>query len=224
MEVNGMWSIVNIEKTLSPPPPLPPFPTQFHASFPAPFQSTICSPPRSPLRSPFRSTLRSPLRSTLRSPLRSRFYSVHCRLKKTKFYRLITLEHYWTCTTTLTSYRCARLTANSSQQYTSLNYYTKQLVFSRRSRTRAQSNERSGARMKTENETGEELFLSPSWFWENWQTDKRIDFAQPTCDFCFQRLENLVLALQTNAGHLGFQKCSTIIPALWGHNLVKFNP
>ena len=220
MEVNGMWSIVNIEKTLSPPPPLPPFPTQFHASFPAPFQSTICSPPRSPLLSPFRSTLRSPLRSTLRSL----FYSVHCRLKKTKFYRLITLENYWTCRTTLTSYRCARLTANSSQQYTSLNYYTKQLVFSRRSRTRAQSNERSGARMKTENETGEELFLSPSWFWENWQTDKRIDFAQPTRDFCFQRLENLVLALQTNAGHLGFHRCSTIIPALWGHNLVKFNP
>ena len=220
MEVNGMWSIVNIEKTLSPPPPLPPFPTQFHASFPAPFQSTICSPPRSPLLSPFRSTLRSPLRSTLRSL----FYSVHCRLKKTKFYRLITLENYWTCRTTLTSYRCARLTANSSQQYTSLNYYTKQLAFSRRSRTRAQSNERSGARMKTENETGEELFLSPSWFWENWQTDKRIDFAQPTSDFSFQRLENLVLALQTNAGHLGFQKCSTIIPALWGHNLVKFNP
>ena len=165
MEVNGMWSIVNIEKTLSPPPPLPPFPTQFHASFPAPFQSTICSPPRSPLPSPFRSTLRSPLRSL--------FYSVHCRLKKTKFYRLITLENYWTCRTTLTSYRCARLSANSSQQYTSLNYYTKQLVFSRRSRTRAQSNERSGARMKTENETGEELFLSPSWFWENWQTDQK---------------------------------------------------
>ena len=222
MEVNGMWSIVNIEKTLSPPPPLPPFPTQFHASFPAPFQSTICSPPRSPLRSPFRSTLRSPLRSTLRSL----FYSVHCRLKKTKFYRLITLENYWTCRTTLTSYRCARLIVNSSQQYTSLNYYTKvkQLVFSRRSRTRAQSNERYGARMKTENETGEELFLSPSWLWENWQTDKRIDFAQPISDFCFQRLENLVLAPQTNAGHLGFQKCSTIIPAFWGHNLVKFNP
>ena len=153
-----MWSIVNINKSLSPPPPLPPFLTQFHASFPAPFQSTICSPPRSPLRSPFRSTLRSPLRS----PLRSLFYSVHCRLKKTKFYRLITVENYLTCRTTLTSYRCARLTANSSQQYTSLNYYTKQLVFSRRSRTRAQSNERSGARMKTENETGEELFLSPS--------------------------------------------------------------
>ena len=217
MEVNGMWSIVNIEKTLS---PLPPFPTQFHASFPAPFQSTICSPPRFPLRSPFRSTLRFPLRSSLRSL----FYSVHCRLKKTKFYRLITLENYWTCRTPLTSYRCARLTANSSQQYTSLNHCTKQLVFSRRSRTRAQSNERSGARMKTENETGEGLFPSPSWFWENWQTDKRTDFAQPANVFCFQRLENLVLALQTNAGHLGFQKCSTIIPALWGHNLVKFNP
>ena len=215
MEVNGMWSIVNIEKTLSPPPPLPPFLTQFHASFPAPFQSTICSPPRSPLRSPFRSTLRSSLRSL--------FYSVHCRLKKTKFYRLITLENYWTCRTPLTSYRCARLTANSSQLYTKLNY-NKQLVFSRRSRTRAQSNERSGARMKTENETGEGLFPSPSRFWENWQTDKRIDFAQPTSDFCFQRLENLVLALQTNAGHLGFHRCSTIIPALWGHNLVKFNP
>ena len=200
MEVNGMWSIVNIEKTLS---PLPPFPTQFHASFPAPFQSTICSPPR--------------------FPLRSLFYSVHCRLKKTKFYRLITLENYWTCRTPLTSYRCARLTANSSQLYTKLNY-TKQLVFSRRSRTREQSNERSGARMKTENETGEGLFPSPSRFWENWQTDKRTDFAQPTSVFCFQRLENLVLALQTNARHLGFQRCSTIIPALWGHNLVKFNP
>ena len=112
----------------------------------------------------------------------------------------------------------ARLSANSSQQYTSLNYYTKRLVFSRRSRTRKQSN------WKTENETGEGLFPSPSRFWEKWQTDKRTEFAQPTYDFCFQRLENLVLALQTNAGHLGFQRCSTIIPALWGHNLVNFNP
>ena len=214
-----MWSIVNIEKTLSPPPLLPPFPTQFHASFPAPFQSMICSPPRSPLRSPFRSTLRSTLRSL--------FYSVHCGLKKTKFYRLITLENYWTCRTTLTSYRCARLTANSSQQYTSLNYYTKQLVFSRRSRTRAQSNERSGARMKTENETGEELFLSPSWFWENWQTDKRIDFAQPTCDFCFQRLENLVLALQTNAGFpasRGLSLLSLIFASSWETSASRETP
>ena len=110
-----------------------------------------------------------------------------------------------------------------SQQYTKLNY-TKQLVFSRRTRTREQSNARSGASMKTENETGEGLFLSPSRFWENWQTDKRTEFAQPTCDFCSQRLEKLVLALQTKAGHLGFHRCSTIIPALWGHNLVKFSP
>ena len=124
MEVNGMWSIVNIEKTLSPPPPLPPFPTLFHASFPASSQPTICSP----LRSPLRSTFRSPLRSSLSSL----FYSVHCRLKRTKFHLLITLENYWTCRTPLISYRCTRLTANSSQQYTSLKYYTKQLVFSRR--------------------------------------------------------------------------------------------
>ena len=56
MEVNGMWSIVNIEKTLSPPR--------------LSLRSTLRFQLRSPLLSPLRSTLLSPLRSTLRSLLR----------------------------------------------------------------------------------------------------------------------------------------------------------
>ena len=66
--------------------------------------------------------------------------------------------------------------------------------------------------MKTESETGEVPSPHPVDFQK---TDKRTDcFAQPTSDFCFQRPENLALALKTNAGHLGFQSCSIIIPEL----------
>ena len=178
-----------------------------------------------------RSQLRFPLRFNPRSVLRSVPRSVPCfilfivdkRRLSSIFWSLLTIVeqvlHQWSHTD---AQGWVRLSSNSSQLYTKLNY-TKQPVLSRRSRTREQSNERSGARMKTENETGEGLFPSPSRFWENWETDKRADFAQPTSDFCFQRLDKLVLALQTNAGHLGFQRCSAIIPALWGHNLVKFN-
>ena len=206
-----------------------------HSEHRKPYRLSLRSQLRSPLRFNPRSVLRFILpsvprfvfRSILRSVPRSVSRSVPCfilfivykRTLSSLFWSLVTIiEHvvrHWSHTD---AQGLARLSANSSQQYTSLNYYTKRLVFSRRSRTRKQSN------WKTENETGEGLFPSPSRFWEHWQTDKRTEFAQPTYDFCFQRLENLVLALQTNAGHLGFQKCSTIIPALWGHNLVKFNP
>ena len=187
---------------------------------------------RFPLRLNPRSVLRSVSRSVSRSVLRSVSRSVPCfilfivdkRRLRSIFWSLLTIVeqvlHQWSHTD---AQGWAKLSANSSQLYTKLNY-TKQLVLSRRSRTREQSKERSGARMKTENETGEGLFPSPSRFWENWQTDKRADFAQPTSDFCFQRLDKLVLAIQTNAGHLGFQRCITIIPALWRDNLVKFNP
>ena len=51
-------------------------------------------------------------------------------------------------------------------------------------------------------------------FEETDKLTKRTELAQPTSDFGLQRLVNLVLALQTNAGHLGFKRCSTIIPAL----------
>ena len=77
MEVNGMWSIVNIEKTLSPPPPLPPFHAPFPAAFPASFPAPFYAPFPAPLLAPF--------------PVLS---SVHCRQKKTKFYLLITLDNY----------------------------------------------------------------------------------------------------------------------------------
>ena len=206
-----------------------------HGEHRKPYRLSLRSQLRSPLRFNPRSVLRFILpsvprfvfRCILRSVPRSVSRSVPCfilfivykRTLSSLFWSLVTIiEHvvrHWSHTD---AQGLARLSANSSQQYTSLNFYTKRLVFSRRSRTRKQSN------WKTENETGEGLFPSPSRFWEHWQTDKRTEFAQPTSDFCFQLLENLVLALQTNAGHLGFQRCSTIIPALWGHNLVKFNP
>ena len=122
MEVNGMWIIVNVEKTLSPPLPS----TRLSRlrsphRFPLPFnlRSVLLSAPRSFFRSvppsvpgsecPLRPTLRSSLPSPLRSSLSSFFYSVHCRQKNTKFYHLITLDNYWTSSTPLISYRCARL-------------------------------------------------------------------------------------------------------------------
>ena len=139
---------------------------------------------RSQLRSPLRFNPRSVLRLVLpsvprsvsRSVSRSVPRSVPCyilfivykRRLSSLFWSLLTIiEHlvpHWSHTD---AQGLARLSANSSQQYTSLNYYTKRLVFSRRSRTRKQWN------WKTENETGEGLFPSPSRFWENWQTDKK---------------------------------------------------
>ena len=193
--------------------------------FPPPASPSVpSSAPRSVLRSVPRSVSCSVLRSVPCFVPYFILFIVDKRRLSSIFWSLLTIVeqvlHQWSHTDAQGE---ARLSANSSQQYTKLNN-TKKLVFSRRSRTREQSNERSGAKMKTENEPGEGLFPSPSRFWDNWKTDKRADFAQPTSDFCFQRLENLVLALQTNAGHLGFHRCSTIIPELWGHNLVKFNP
>ena len=213
MEVKGMWITVNIENLTASPsvPSSVPRSVSIHDLFSASF-----SPP-------FLASFSAPFYAPFHAPSLAQFpfilFIVYKRRLSSLFWSLVTIiEHvvrHWSHTD---AQGLARLSANSSQQYTSLNYYTKRLVFSRRSRTRKQSN------WKTENETGEGLFPSPSRFWEHWQTDKRTEFAQPTSDFCFQRLENLVLALQANAGHLGFQRCSTIIPALWGHNLVKFNP
>ena len=85
MEVNGMWSIVNIEKTLSPPPPLPPF----HAPFPAAFPASFPAPFHASFPAPFYATFPAPLLAPF--PVLS---SVHCRPKKTKFYLLITLDNY----------------------------------------------------------------------------------------------------------------------------------
>ena len=214
MEVKGMWITVNIEKVL---PRLS-------------LRSQLRFNPRSVLRSVPRCVSRSVPRSNpryvLRSVPRSVPSSVPCfilfmideRKLSSLFWSLLTIIEqvlrHW-CHTDAQG--LARLSANSSQQYTSLNYYTKRLEFSRRSRTRKQWN------WKTENETGEGLFPSPD-FEKTDKLTKKTEFAQPTSDFGLQRLVNLVLALQTNAGHLGFQRCSTIIPASWRHNLVKFNP
>ena len=115
------------------------------------------------------SQLRFPLRFNPRSVLRSVPRSVPCfilfivdkRRLSSIFWSLLTIVeqvlHQWSHTD---AQGWAKLSANSSQLYTKLNY-TKQLVLSRRSRTREQSKERSGARMKTENETGEGLFHHP---------------------------------------------------------------
>ena len=60
---------------------------------------------------------------------------------------------------------------------------------------------------------GKDSSPHPVHFEKTDKLTKRTELAQPTSDFGLQRLVNLVLALQTNAGHLGFQRCSTIIPA-----------
>ena len=132
--------------------------------------------PRSVLRFVLRSVPRFLSRSVLRSVSRSVPRSVPCfilfivdkRKLSSLFWSLLTIieqvVRHWSHTD---AQGLARLSANSSQQYTSLNYYTKRLVFSRRSRTRKQWN------WKTENETREGLFPSPSRFWGNWLTDKK---------------------------------------------------
>ena len=113
MEVNGMWIIVNVEKTLSPPPP--PRLSRLRSPLPFNLRSVLLAAPRSFFRSVPPSVpgsecpLRPTLRSSLRSSLSSFFYSVHCGQKKTKFYLMITLDNYWTSSTPLISYRCARL-------------------------------------------------------------------------------------------------------------------
>ena len=109
------------------------------------------SVPRSVQRSFPRSVSRSVLRSVPRSVPYFIVFIVDKRRLSSIFWSLLTIiepvVHHWSHTDTQ---GWARLSANSSQQYTRLNCYTKQLVFSRRTRTREQSNERSGARMKTE--------------------------------------------------------------------------
>ena len=125
MEVNGMWSTVNIEKTLSPPPPLPPFhapfPAPFSAPFPVPFPATFPAPFPTPFYSPFPvpfpaafpAPFLAPFYATFPAPLLAPFpvlSSVHCRQKKTnKFYLLITLDNYWISSTPFISYRRPRL-------------------------------------------------------------------------------------------------------------------
>ena len=128
MEVNGMWSIVNIEKTLSPSPPLPPFhapfPATFPAPFPTPFQASFPAPFYAPFPTTFPAAFPAPFPAPFHAPFSAPFYatfpaplpaplpvlsSVHCRQKKTKLYHLITLDNYWISSTPLISYRCPRL-------------------------------------------------------------------------------------------------------------------
>ena len=128
-------------------PPLPPFPLRFN--------------PRSILRSVPSSVCRSVSRYVLRSVPRSVFRSVPCfilfivdkRRLSSLFWSLLTIIEqvlrHW-CHDAQGLAGCP-LTVPSNILV--LNYYTKRLVFSRRSRTRKQSN------WKTENETEEGLPL-----------------------------------------------------------------
>ena len=123
-EVEGdgsKWDVDHSErwKNFEPPPRLSRLRSPHRFPLPFNLRSVLLSAPRSFFRSvppsvpgsecPLHPTLRSSLPSPLRSSLSSFFYSVHCRQKNTKFYHLITLDNYWTSSTPLISYRCARL-------------------------------------------------------------------------------------------------------------------